>query len=189
MDEFHAYPTEIHDCLAGCDDAGFRFVRGRMRDRLATGGQLVPMKPVPSLWDQFPFRASVTSRIRQGWDHKVCAAKPDVIFDEGGMHCLSYGNDRLTNYRMTYIDPRGFPDLIDIDHFAWDDALLKRIDAKLAGLGGDSDSTDDPAVMGEYERVRDHLLAHGNFAADDIEVAPLATHPYEHPPSPAQSQA
>ncbi|GHC06523.1 glycosyltransferase family 2 protein [Thermomonas carbonis] len=179
MDEFHAYPVAIHELLASCDAAGYRFVRGRMRDRLAAGGQLVPMRPVPSLWEQFPFRASVTSRIRQGWDRKVCAAKPDVVFDEGGMHCLAYGHDRSTNYRLTHLDARGFPNLVDIDHFAWDDTLLKRIETKLAGLGGDSDSTDDPVVMAEYERVRVHLLAHGNIAADDFEVAPLPTHHYE----------
>lgn len=179
MDEFHAYPSAIHELLAGCDAAGYRFVRGRMRDRLAAGGQLQPMQTSRSLWEQYPFRASVTARIRQGWDLKVCAAKADVIFDEGGMHCLAYGHDRLRNYQLTYLDSSGFPGLVDIDHFAWDDTLLTRINRKLAGLGGDSDSTDDPVVMGEYERVRAHLLAHGSIAADDIELAPAPVHHYE----------
>ena len=179
MDEFHAYPGRLHDFLADCDEAGYRFVPGRMRDRLASAGELLPMTPTPTLWQQYPFRANVTAGIRHGWDRKVCAAKATLRFDEGGMHCLAYGHDRVTNYQLTYVDARGRPGFIDIDHFAWDSTVLDRMESKLNGLGGDSDATDDPGVMVEYRRMREHLRTHGGIAAEDLEMAPVPALHYE----------
>jgi hypothetical protein len=168
VDEFHVYPRDLHVFLRGCDEHGYMFVRGRLIDRIAEAGELRAVRPSPSLWDQFPYAAQVTTEVRRGWDGKVCAAKATLRLEEGGLHTLDYGCDRLTNYERTLADPRGYRDPIDVHHFRWDASLLQRAIDKLNAVGGDTDAIDDPPVMEEYERIRHYVETHGRIDLPDV---------------------
>ena len=162
VDELQVYPADIPSFLAAREQFGHRFVRGRMVDRIADGGELLEIREEPSLQEQFPLSADIGHRICGAWDRKVCAAKARVPLSDGGAHAVDHGFPRVGwNYRWTHRMPWRREPTIEILHFKWDATLAQRLHDKLAGIGGDVDYRDGPGFMREYRALADHLDRHG----------------------------
>lgn len=161
VDEFQVYPDELPRLLKRCDHLGYRFVPGKFVDRLAADGQLPQIVPDKSLWEQFPYVASVTSQISGGWSNKVVAMKGSMRIADGGSHGLEYGVDGHRNYAATHRDSHRYPAVAEVHHFKWDASLVTRVDEKLRSIGGDLDAADGREFMHEYRRLMKHLDLHG----------------------------
>jgi hypothetical protein len=170
VDELQVYPEELPTLLQRCDQAGYSFVRGGFVDRVAPDGQLPPMAPDRSLWEQFPYGASVTAQVTGGWPLKVCALKGWRRLAEGGSHTLDYGADGFRNYTATHRDPYGYPTPVEIHHFKWEAGLLQRTQEKTAGVGGDREAIDGAEFMHEYHALLDHLEHNGRLVVDDLRL-------------------
>lgn len=175
LDEFQLYPEPLRGFLETCDDQGFDFVRGRLVDRIAAGGELRRIEAAPSLWDQFPFVAPVTRAIGGGWDRKVCAARARIPIAEGGTHAVDYGFGTAKNYQLTHRDPKSHPDAIEIHHFKWDATLRRRVADKLSASGGDLDSLHGPEFIDEYRTLLRHIDRYGGLR---VAQAEHRGHPY-----------
>jgi hypothetical protein len=160
-DELHIYPCGIHELVAECITKGYEFVRGRLVDRVADGGKLLPIPEDSSIWEQFQCVANMTGDVRFGWDGKVCLARSTRRLGEGGMHSLRYGStDRQVDYDRTQFDTCGYPDPIEVGHFRWDATVVPRLRDKFEGKGGDREAVEDPTFMAEYQRIWDHISEH-----------------------------
>ena len=86
-DEFQSYPglgggggrgarsATIGDALRAVEAAGANFVMGQMVDRVSPDGVLAPVRPVGSLFQQFPNECHVVQRLTKGYTYKVVAFK------------------------------------------------------------------------------------------------------------------
>ncbi len=169
LDEFQVYPKQLKKVLNECEDASFDFVRGRLVDRLAPGGELREIQASPSLWEQFPFTAYCTVDIMGGWDHKICVAKAKISFSDGGAHAVDYGYSEKKNYEISHESSRAYPEKIEIHHFKWDATLSQRVAEKLSRVGGDLDSVHGKSFMKEYHRLKQHIDQFGRVQVTDSE--------------------
>jgi hypothetical protein len=163
IDELQAYPTDLGTFLDERSRRGHRFVRGRLVDRLASGGELAEIRAGLPIWDQFPERAALTTTLTGGWDRKVCAARASVPLGDGGGHAVDFGLSPGLNYRLTHGWPRWGDRVIEIHHFKWDATLPRRVEEKLMAAGGDHDAAEGPAYIEEYRRLDRHLREHGRI--------------------------
>ena len=166
VDELQVYPGGLIPYLEDCERRGHAFARGRIVDRLAPGGELIEIRPSPTLWEQFPACARVTQTLIQAWDRKVCAARASVPIADGGAHSVSYGYERrpIWNYRLTHYLPRWRERRIEIHHFKWDATLPQRVREKLDGLGGDLDRWHGAGFLREYRTLDAHLKRFGRIS-------------------------
>jgi hypothetical protein len=165
VDEFHDYPDGLEALAAECDAAKYTFVRGRWVDRLAIGGELRPIKRRPSIWEQFPLVADISSTVTGGWPLKVVLAKGCLRSGDGGTHSIDYGGTPDDNYHCSAIDHSSYPFLINIHHFKWDSTVLGRLrtrHTKYKSLG--------MSVCRESERLLFHIQRHGTIAIPDAAV-------------------
>jgi len=179
-DEFHVYPRPLHELVAECRREGYEFVRGRLVDRVAVGGELRPIEAATPIFEQFACTANITADIRFGWEGKVCATQATRRLGEVGMHTLHYGGqDRQLNYDRTLFDTLGHPETIDVLHFRWDSTVVARLRDKFEGVGGDREIVDDPTFIAEYQRIWDHISQHGCISVPDARVVGMPQVHYE----------
>jgi len=179
-DEFHVYPKPLHQLIAECRQKGYEFIRGRLIDRVAVGGELRPITSSIPIFEQFACVANITGDIRFGWEGKVCATKATRRLGEGGMHTLHYGGqDRQINYDRTLVDTLGYPETIDVLHFRWDSTVVARLRNKFEGAAGDREIVDDPTFIAEYQRIWDHISQHGCIGVPDAQPVGMPEVHYE----------
>jgi tetratricopeptide (TPR) repeat protein len=113
LDEFHQYPAPLKEVTAESARRHIKAVCGRFVDRVAADGSLPPIRPHPSLWEQFPVGCNLTEGILKGLGEKVMMARFSV-FVESGHHVAPL--------------ERADPALIGrVAHFKWHSGLLERM--------------------------------------------------------------
>lgn len=158
VDEFQVYPEKLSGLLRKCDRMGYDALPGVFVDRVAIKGELKEVTESPSVWEQYPYRANVTSELSGGWTRKICVARASVPLNYTGAHTRLYDCGVHREYKTTYLDCRNWPEKTEIHHFKWDATLIPRLQNKLNGLAGDRDAIDGESFIQEYFHLYQHIL-------------------------------
>jgi Glycosyl transferase family 2 len=119
-DEFHQYPTGgagIGSFLAQCEASGYNVIHGDFVDRISPTGDLNPIEPSRSIWEQFPISCHISGRLGGACTAKVVAHKASI-------------NTTLGNH---YTEPaesdlyRAYPQRLAVYHFKWDASVIGRL--------------------------------------------------------------
>jgi len=157
VDELQVYPDNLVKILKKCDQLGHQSLTGQFVDRLAKNGELKEITESPSIWEQFPYTADVTSTITGGWTRKICVAKGSVSLNYSGSHNRIYGCSNRREYQATYLDITAWPENTEIHHFKWDKTLTVRVDRKINSTDGDVDAIDCECFINEYQSLSAHI--------------------------------
>ena len=178
VDELHEYPEPLDDFLGRCDKIGADCVQGPFIDRLASGGTLAPIVPEASIMEQFPLMTDVIWALGgQGKNHdqhgtvKIMAIKGRVLPSRGGHHPLP---DQPMSY-LYRIPLAQFPAITDpafrfsipsrVHHFHWTDALVERLERRLATPGV------SPAGAEYGAKQLSHISEHGGISLERVAMA------------------
>ncbi len=180
VDEFHEYPEPLIQFIERCDQIGVNCVQGPFIDRLAPSGKLAPIATKPSLMEQFPLQTDVIWAIgRKGVHHsqhgtvKIMAAKGRILPSTGGHHpmrgiCASYLY-RIPLAAFPLITNPGFRFSIPtrVHHFHWTEALVERLERRLATPGVS-------AAGAEYgAKQLAHITEFGGILLDSVSATEL----------------
>lgn len=85
LDEFHVYDRPLNEVIAECDQRGFDYIEGALLDRVASGGELTPARPVSEqpLFEQYPLAGLLTLRLLGGCPSKITLARGSVYIGMG----------------------------------------------------------------------------------------------------------
>jgi Glycosyl transferase family 2 len=134
LDEFHEYPAPLPELVSALSRHRHWVVRGKMVDRVASGGVLAPVRPEPDLGTQFPIGCDLTSGFLGGWTQKImlCRGRTEL---KGG---LNHETRNAVHDRV----PIGSAADYVVHHFKWTAGVDARLRARL-----------DEAIVGpEYRR-------------------------------------
>jgi hypothetical protein len=154
LDEFVAFPGAIPQYLQGIAELGYNCLGGRLVDRVASDGTLKHIMREPSLYEQFPIAAEVKRNIYKPATPKAPYEKKIAI-----MKPLQWGLGHHFIDRSTRMFQREAPDNLEINHYAWDDLLISRIQQRLG----------DPWAE-EYRSMIHYIAQHGRIRLQDVGV-------------------
>jgi hypothetical protein len=133
-------------------------VRGWIVDRLALGGELKPVLPSPSIFEQFPVEGHVTANLLGAWTQKIMLCRKRVRIKGGTRH----------DTENAYYDrvPIGDGSQYRVLHFKWLAGLPERLEQRLRETG----------TAGAYHRectaLLSHFRAHGRIDLSTRGLAP-----------------
>ena len=160
LDEFQAHAWGLAATVAAADAESANVVRGHMIDRVASDGQLPPVIPGADLWQLFPERCHVTSRLQGGLSYKCALVKAGLESgrtEEG----LSLAHHHMTGERVASVS-------VEIHHFKWNAEALERMRVAIVR----TQAAGQPFWV-EYARVIEHLERHGRLRWQDFADAKL----------------
>jgi hypothetical protein len=118
LDEFHEFPAPLSEIVAAARACDVNAISGHLLDRVTADGSLAPIRPTPSLWEQFPVSCRLTERVVRGWTQKLMMAEFSVP-SAAGHHVGS-------NVRAACV-PIGRKDQYKVHHFKWHAELPVRL--------------------------------------------------------------
>jgi Glycosyl transferase family 2 len=123
LDEFQEYPASLSEIVDAMNQADDWALRGWIVDRVAERGVLAPIRPIPSIGEQYPIGCDLTKIILQAWTQKIVLCRGRVQLRGGARHdtCNAY-YDRV---------PIGHPDQYVVHHFKWTAGVFDRIRERL----------------------------------------------------------
>lgn len=122
FDELHEFPAPLAETIAAADAQNINVVTGQFLDRVAADGSLPPIRPAPSLFDQFPIKCHLTGQVLRGWTRKVMLATFDAP--------CGPGHHNANNVRTGV--PLGASHQYIVHHFKWHSDLTERIEWALS---------------------------------------------------------
>ncbi len=123
LDEFHEYPAPLATIVAEMNRHDDWALRGWLVDRIAEGGRLAPIRPAPSIGEQFPIASHLTDRLLCGWTQKIMLCRGRVELHGGVNHDTCNAHyDRV---------PIGSPGDYIVHHFKWTEGVDSRLQARL----------------------------------------------------------
>jgi hypothetical protein len=152
LDEFVLFPAMISEYLEDVASRGFNCVGGRLVDRVSSNGELKRIDLHPRIGEQFPLAAEVRRYIYRPlapnapFEKKIAIRTP-----------LQWGLGRHFITRETRRFVREDPEILSIDHYAWDDLLIERIQQRL-----------DDKWAQEYRNMIAYIQEHKCFRLHDI---------------------
>jgi hypothetical protein len=156
LDEFQEYPAPLAEIVRLMNLRDDWALRGWIVDRVAEDGGLPPIRPTPSIGEQFPIGCAATEVVLGAWTQKIVLCRGRVRLQGGVRHdtCNAYYHDV----------PMGHPHQYVVHHFKWIDGLAERLQARLetAAIG--------PAYAQECRRFIAYWKEHGRF---DLAAPPL----------------
>lgn len=148
LDEFIQFPLPLPALIGKLIEADAQWVMGRFRDRLALGGVLAPTAPVPSVWEQYPLEADISSQVVKGLCTKVILCRGDCEIGSG--HHFVRGAARVLGGTSGIVH-----------HFKWRaglaEALARRVDIC---------RREKVPWVDESERVLAYLAEHGRIVPE-----------------------
>jgi hypothetical protein len=123
LDEFHQYPTHLHDVLDDAEASGYDALSGHPRERVAEGGAIVPLKPgpFPSLGEQYPWSFDPSAVYGGFTAPKVMLARGRVKLTDGRHHTRNA------------VHPATLPGFV-VFHFKHRTEGLERVKSRMAYL-------------------------------------------------------
>jgi len=124
MDEFHEYPASLAEIVRIMNRRDAWALRGWMVDRVAEDGALAPIRPSPSIGEQFPIGCDLTGSLLKGWTQKIVLCRGRVRLQGGVNHdtCNALYDDV----------PIGDGDQYLVHHFKWMQGVDERLRTRLA---------------------------------------------------------
>jgi tetratricopeptide (TPR) repeat protein len=113
LDELQQYPSPLKEIAASAAQMNTRAVFGRLVDRVAADGSLPPIRPHPSLWEQFPVECNMTGGILKSVPQKVMLARYSVLVKTG--------------HHEAPLEPANPAIIGKVAHFKWHSGLLERM--------------------------------------------------------------
>lgn len=154
LDEFVAFPKPIPQYLEEAAASGYNSVTGYLLDRVSCDGTLKHIERDLLLCEQFPVAAEVKRHIykpltpKAPYEKKVAIKKP-----------LQWG----LGHHFIHHDVRVFelesPDHLEINHYAWDDLLIGRIQERLSDAWAE-----------EYQNMIRYIQRYGRLRLRDVRV-------------------
>ena len=123
LDEFHEYPAPLGEIVSQMNRDDDWALRGWFLDRVAVGGVLAPIRPSPSIGEQFPIGCDLTEGLLRGWTQKIMLCRGRVEL-QGGV------NHDTWNARYDRV-PIGRPEDYVVHHFKWTEGVDARLRARL----------------------------------------------------------
>lgn len=122
LDEFVDFPCEIPEYLKKLDNLDYNCLCGKLVDRVDSQGILKPVEKDIPIEEQFPRIAEVKKKIYRPSTSKAPFEKKLAI-----KKTLQWGIGHHFINRKTREYQREFPDILTINHYAWDHLLIGRI--------------------------------------------------------------
>jgi len=128
-DELQEYPAPLREIVREMNAHEDWALRGWVVDRIAADGTLAPIRPAPSLWEQFPVTCDFSARVLGAWTQKIVLCRFRVELAGGVYH------DTVNAYYDRV--PFGRSADYRVHHFKWTEGLDARIARRLhAAIGG-----------------------------------------------------
>jgi hypothetical protein len=118
LDEFHQYPCDLRRLVAAMDEANIPLVSGDLVDRIAEDGGLHPVRPIKSIFAQFPVGCGIT----RSWLSLPCAK---VMVCRGWVK-LYYGRHHAEN-AGSFSPAIGTAPQYRVHHFKWFAGITERL--------------------------------------------------------------
>jgi tetratricopeptide (TPR) repeat protein len=113
LDELQQYPMPLKQLAAAVAPTNIRAVYGRFVDRVAADGSLPPIRPSPSLWQQFPIECNMTGGVLKSLPTKVMLARFSVLV--------------RTGHHEAPLEAANPTTIGTVAHFKWHSGLLDRM--------------------------------------------------------------
>jgi hypothetical protein len=152
-DEFQEYPAPLTEVVELMNRNNDWALRGWIVDRVADGGILAPLRPTPSIGEQFPIGCDLSEKLLRAWTQKIVLCRGRVRLQGGVRHDTCNAHyDRVPVGRST--DYR-------VHHFKWTDGLVERMKRRLqaAAIGA--------AYRQECHRFIEYFRAKGKIDLSD----------------------
>jgi hypothetical protein len=148
LDELHMYDRPLPDLIELCERGGYEHVCGCFVDRIGPDGTL-PEVGADSLWEQYPWGGSVTSRLIGAPTVKNCLMRGRTGVG-GGHHGIpgATGLPRALSY-------------VQVHHFKWTGSLVRRMRRRVQRYDSGEWTLVYPSVLEEARRVVHHLDRNG----------------------------
>lgn len=148
LDEFIQFPLPLPALIGKLIEADAQCVMGRFRDRLAWDGVLVPTAPTPSVWEQYPLEADISSQLVKGLCTKVVLCRDDCEIGSG--HHFVRGTARVLSGTSGIVH-----------HFKWRAGLADALTQRVAIY-----RREKVPWVDESERVLAYLAEHGRIVPE-----------------------
>jgi hypothetical protein len=167
LDEFQAYPAPLAEIVRLMNRRDDWAMRGWIVDRVAEDGSLAPIRPAPSLGEQFPIGCDATAALLGGWTQKIVLCRGRVRLQGGVRH------DTCNAWYDAV--PVGRPEDYAVHHFKWTAGLDARLQERLAraAIG--------PAYVRECLRFLEHYRTRGRINLGDPALRPRRLGPLSYP--------
>jgi hypothetical protein len=119
FDELIFFPRALPEFIQLIEGEGYDLVMGRLIDRLAPEGRLIPILEKTPIWDQFSACHHVTRDILRGDDRKTCLFRNYLTPSLGHHFIREAASAKL------------FPETLSVYHFKWDQTLLAKLTKRL----------------------------------------------------------
>ena len=154
IDEFIQFPLPLQELIGKLIETDTQCVMGRFCDRLAPGGVLSASTSVPSIWEQYPLEAEVTSKLVKGLCTKVVLCRGDCEIGSG--HHFLCGPARVLGGASGIVH-----------HFKWR-ARLAEVMSQRIGIY----RREKVPWVDESERVLAYLAEHGRIVPEHFAAKP-----------------
>lgn len=160
LDEFVEFPCSIPDYLNSLTEQGYNCLCGRLIDRIDSQGILINIEKDVPLNEQFPLSAKVKNNIyrptmpKAPFEKRLAIKKP---LQWGlGRHGIAYDYSIYQNEH---------PEILAINHYAWDSLLVGRIQQRV-----DSYKKYEGFDWGqEYINMINYIAKHKKLRLEDIQ--------------------
>lgn len=162
FDEFVEFPNNVNDYLADLDKQGFNCVKGKLCDRIDSQGKLSYIVKDKPLKEQFPLKADVKKYISQPlekyqsftFEKKIAIKKPLR---------WAFGNHTITDSSSIHL--KESPQILEINHYAWDSLLLERRKQRFDNYSQNPQTFD---FVNESLNLLKYVEKHGHIQLKDV---------------------
>jgi len=160
LDEFVEFPCQIPDYLGKLDEQGYNCVSGNLIDRVGIEGSLPFIEKNLPLEQQFPLKANVKKNICKPLYPETSSEKKLAIKKP-----LQWGTGHHTFPNECYAFLKESPEVLNINHYAWDSLLRARIEYRYRTY---SRKPDIFPWIHQYKNLIEYLTEYDNFQLTDI---------------------
>jgi hypothetical protein len=166
LDEFQEYPAPLPEIIDLMNEAHDWALRGWIVDRVTADGKLAPIRPEPTIFDQFPICCDISECVLGAWSQKIMLCRRRVRLRGGVRH----------DTENAYYDRVPIQGQYIVHHFKWIAGLPSRLEKRL-GEAGTSNK-----YKHECRLFLEHYQANGDrIGLADPRVQPRFEGPFQYP--------